>query len=53
MPIHLPPYYRDASTCLPVAEKVWRELLTLMYPGMTALEIDRVITAIMDFDPED
>jgi len=36
MPIHLQPYYRDqGQPSLPVAEDVWRRILTLpLYPGL-------------------
>ena len=48
MPIHLQPYYRKRNrTSLPVAEKVWTELLTLpLYPGLTDDEVARVIECV-------
>jgi len=54
MPIHLQPYYRSTHTTLPVAEQVWRTLLTLpLYPSMTASDVDRVIDGIRRFIPPD
>jgi len=48
MPIHLQPYYRkQAKVTLPVAEKVWTQLLTLpLYPDLTDNEVDCVIESI-------
>ena len=49
MPIHLQPYYRARSHGpLPVAERVWTQLLTLpLYPDLTDDEVDYVIESVM------
>ena len=49
MPIHLQPYYRkQTKITLPVAEKVWTQLLTLPeYPDLTDNEVDYVIELIL------
>jgi perosamine synthetase len=49
MPIHLQPYYRkQVQVTLPIAEKVWTQLLTLpLYPGLTDNEVDYVIESIL------
>lgn len=51
LPIHLQPFYRRRSeTVLPVAEDVWRRILTLpLYPGMSDADVERVIGAVLDF----
>jgi len=51
MPIHLQPYYRKRSmVTLPVAEKVWTQLLTLpLYIGLSDSEMDYVIKNIRSF----
>ena len=51
MPIHLQPYYRkQARISLPVAERVWTELLTLpLYPGLTDEEVDYVCESVLSF----
>jgi perosamine synthetase len=48
-PIHLQPYYRkQAKVTLPVAEKVWTQLLTLpLYPGLMDHEVEYVIESIL------
>lgn len=49
-PIHLHPYYRDESTSLLVAERVWRRELSLpMHPGLSDSDIDKIIEVIQDF----
>lgn len=41
------PYYRK----LPVAESVWKRLLTLpLYPDLTDEEVGYIIKAIMEFE---
>jgi len=53
MPIHLQPYYRKQfKVVLPVAERVWTQLLTLpLYPDLTDDEVDYVIESILGFLP--
>lgn len=52
LPIHLQPYYRRRSrVTLPVAEKVWTQLLTLpLYPALTDEETRYVIESILSFE---
>jgi len=51
MPIHLQPYYRKRSkVTLPVAEKVWTQLLTLpLYPDLDKAQLDYVIKTVRSF----
>lgn len=51
MPLHLQPYYRDqGQPSLPVAEDVWRRILTLpLYPGLTTDEIGQVVEGVRGF----
>lgn len=53
LPIHLQPFYRDRfSASVPVAESVWKELLTLpLYPDLGDEELQYVIDCILDFKP--
>jgi perosamine synthetase len=56
MPIHLHPYYRknDYGADVPIAEEVWKNLLTLpLYPDLTNKEVATVIDAIKNYSPED
>jgi perosamine synthetase len=50
MPIHLQPYYRKQfNVTLPVAERIWTQLLTLpLYPDLTDKEVNFVIESILD-----
>ncbi len=49
VPLHLQPYYRgDDRRSLPIAETVWRRLLTLpLFPELTDDQQDRVIDAVL------
>jgi len=51
MPLHLQPYYRDqGQPVLPVAEDVWRRILTLpLYPGLTMDEVEQVVEGVREF----
>ena len=51
LPLHLQPYYRKQyKLSLPVAEKVWTQLLTLpLYPDLTDQEVDYIIEQILRF----
>ncbi len=56
MPIHLHPYYRknDYDADVPIAEEVWKNLLTLpLYPDLTNKEVATVIDAIKNYSPRD
>ncbi len=49
-PLHMHPVYRDGAEPLPVAERVWQQLISLpLYPDMTETEQDEVIGALRDF----
>jgi len=51
VPIHLHPYYQEwFRTILPIAEKVWTQLLTLpMYPDLTDHDVADILGAIQEF----
>lgn len=51
MPVHLQPYYRQRiETHCPVAEDVWRELLTLpLYPDLTDQDVKQVCAQVHNF----
>jgi len=49
-PIHLHPYYRPLRAKLPVAEEVWKRIISLpLFPSMTEEEIGKVIGAVGNF----
>lgn len=54
MPIHLQPYYQQQfQPYLPVAERVWLELLTLpLYPDMADEDVHTVTSAVIKFGAE-
>jgi perosamine synthetase len=51
MPIHLQPYYRkQEKITLPIAERIWTQLLTLpLYPAMTYDDVQFVIESLLSF----
>lgn len=51
MPLHLQPYYRQRGRIsLPVAERVWQELLTLpLYPALTDEQQAYIIEMVREF----
>ena len=51
MPVHLQPYYRRRfKVSLPVAERVWTQLLTLpLYPNLADEVVSYVIESILSF----
>jgi perosamine synthetase len=53
MPLHLQPYYRRRErVSLPVAERVWKELLTLpLYPDLVDEQVEYIAGAIRSFSP--
>lgn len=52
-PCHLFDVYRPYRTELPVTDALWPQLITLpMFPSMTQSELEHVITAVRDFQPE-
>jgi perosamine synthetase len=49
-PIHLHPYYRPLRAKLPVAEQVWKRIISLpLFPGITDEEASKVIGAVSGF----
>jgi len=49
-PINLHPYYSNIKAEVPVANAVWKRILTLpLYPDLTYEEQDRVIDAVISF----
>lgn len=51
-PIHMHPYYIALGAQCPVAEEIWKRILSLpMFPDMTQEEIQRVIDAVISFEP--
>ncbi|MFH1741618.1 MAG: DegT/DnrJ/EryC1/StrS aminotransferase family protein [bacterium] len=49
-PIHMHPYYASRDSQCPVAEEIWKRILTLpLYPDMTDEEIERVIDGVVSF----
>ncbi len=53
LPIHLQPYYRrQRRVSLPVAERVWTQLLTLpVYPDLTDEDLAYIIKSVREFQP--
>lgn len=51
-PIHMHPYYAELNSQCPIAEEIWKRILSLpMFPDMTGEQIDRVIEAVLSFEP--
>jgi len=49
-PLHMHPYYASLDAQCPIAEEIWKRILSLpMYPDMTGEEIKRVIEAVITF----
>lgn len=49
-PNHLYTMYRSFRADVPVAERVWRRLVTLpLYPDMTDWDVERVVNAVRNF----
>ena len=49
-PLHMHPYYANRNAQCPIAEEIWKRILSLpMYPDMTEDELDRVINAVISF----
>ncbi len=50
-PIHMHPYYAELNAQCPIAEEIWKRIISLpMYPDMTDEQIDRVIDAVVSFE---
>ncbi len=51
-PINLHPYYRNVEAEVPVANTVWKRILSLpMYPDLSEADQSRVIEAVRSFQP--
>lgn len=49
-PIHMHPFYKNYNATCPVAEKVWKQIVSLpLYPDMTEEEFDKVTNLIRKF----
>jgi perosamine synthetase len=50
MPLHLHPIFKNTKVDVPVAEKVWKRLVTLpLYPDMTNEEVEHVVKTVKTF----
>lgn len=50
MPLYLHPIYSNVKTSAPVAEKIWKKIITLpLYPDMTPNDVNKVITSVKAF----
>ncbi|MBD3266045.1 DegT/DnrJ/EryC1/StrS aminotransferase family protein, partial [bacterium] len=50
-PIHLHPYYAGLHAQCPIAEQIWKRIVSLpVFPDMTEEQIDRVIDAVIGFE---
>jgi perosamine synthetase len=49
-PIHMHPVYRHLKASCPVAERVWRDILTLpLYPDLPVKDVKQVIKTVKEF----
>ncbi len=50
MPLYMHPFYDGSNTDCPVAERVWKRLLTLpLYPDLKSEECDYIISTVKSF----
>ena len=50
MPIHLQPCYRGVKAIVPVANRIWKRMLTVpLYPDMTDDEVNKVVEVIRQY----
>jgi len=50
-PVHQHPYYAELNAQCPIAEEIWKRILSLpVFPDMTNEEIGRVIEAVLSFE---
>ncbi len=50
-PIHMHPYYVSCNAQCPIAEEIWKRIISLpMFPDMTDEQIDRVIDTVISFE---
>jgi len=51
-PINLHPYYRNIKAQVPVANRIWQQVISLpLFPDLTEADQDRVIEAVCRFKP--
>lgn len=51
-PVHLHPYYADRGTQCPIAEEIWKRILSVpIFPDMDDRQVERVIDAVRSFEP--
>jgi perosamine synthetase len=51
LPLPLHPLFRSHREAIPVAERVWKTMLTLpLFPDLTEEEVDYIIDALIEFD---
>ncbi|MBI1389501.1 MAG: aminotransferase class I/II-fold pyridoxal phosphate-dependent enzyme [bacterium] len=50
-PLHMHPYYADRGAKCPIAEELWKRMISLpMFPDMSDAQVDRVIQTVLAFD---
>lgn len=50
LPLYLHPFYKHVKSRCPVADKVWKQLISLpMYPSLTDEEVKHVISSLKSF----
>ena len=50
-PIHMHPYYASHNAQCPIAEEIWKRIISLpMFPDMTDEQISRVIDTVISFE---
>lgn len=50
-PIHMHPYYAGLNAQCPIAEEIWKRIISLpMFPDMTDEQVERVTHAVLTFE---
>jgi len=50
-PIHMHPYYAGLNAQCPIAEEIWKRIISLpMFPDLTGDQIEHVINAVVSFE---
>jgi perosamine synthetase len=51
-PINMHPFYQTVKSKVPVAEKIWKRIISLpMFPDMTEKQFERVVGSLRGFSP--